>query len=164
VRRGALALALLALLATAGRARAGDPSRDALGRLRTYQQRTRLQDLQTDAQRRLESLRAPGHPVARDRTERRWRTEDRQTDFQRDREREAIERRLDVEQRLERAAEPRSGPAPPPAAAADAAASRAAFDRELAEVEQRERLERMRRDAASRAGPGVQRWPRSWPR
>lgn len=159
--RRALVAALLALLAIApARAQAGDPARDALGRLRAHEQRTRLQDLQTGSHRQLESLHlhTPGHPVAREPAlERRWRAEYRQSDFRRDREREAIERRLDVEERLDRAARSTAGPSS--TAPSDATASRDAFDRELADVTERERIERLRRDTLSRTGPGIRRWP-----
>jgi hypothetical protein len=131
----------------------------ACERLRSLEQRNRLQDLSIDAQRRRQDdrLRAVGDPAARERTRQRWWREDRQTDFRREREREAIGRRVDAEERLERAQQRLPGSAPH--APAEAAASRAEFDRELREAEQRERLERLRRES-TRTGPGARRWPR----
>lgn len=151
----ALSLALAPVLA-----HAGDPARDGLGRLRAQEQRNRLEDLSIDARRRLEAerLRATGTPPAQERTRRRWQGEDDRRDFRRDREREALRRRVDAEERLERA--PRPALAPGRGDAAEADASRAAFDRALREADEHSRLDRLRRDAWSRSGPGVRRWPR----
>jgi len=137
--------------------RPGSAAGDGLGRLRSYEQRNRLEDLRRDTQRRLEQTRLRDDPVALDRARRRWRAEDRQTDFQRQRELDAIERGVDTRERIDRAAErlPEPSPAPP----GQAAESREAFERKLADVEQRERLERLRRDTGPLTGPGVRRWP-----
>lgn len=163
-RSAALAAAILALaLASPGAAGAADPASGGLRRLQSYEQRTRLQDLSTGVRRRFEAdrLRARGDPAALERARRRWRAEDRRLDFQRDREREAIERRVDAEERIERAAERLPGPGP--ARAPGSTASRAEFERKLADVERRERLERLRRDTAPLSGPGARRWPRAAP-
>jgi len=180
-RRAALAGALLALALAPGAAHAVDPlgpwpggvrspgpvrrpattrpdaASEGLGRLRSYEQRNRLEDLRRDSRRRLEQDRLRDDPVALDRARRRWRAEDRQTDFQRQRELDAIERGVDTRERIDRAAErlPEPSPAPP----GQAAESREAFERKLADVEQRERLERLRRDTGPLTGPGVRRWP-----
>lgn len=156
----ALASALLALATAPGTARAGDPARDGLRRLQTLEQRNRLEDLSRDVQRRQQDdrLRAIGDPAARQRTHERWRREDHSQDLLRARERESIGRRVDAEERLDRASERLPGPAP--ADATEAARSRAAFDQALRDAEQREHLERLRRDAQIRSGPGARRWPR----
>lgn len=178
----ALAAALLALAGAPEAARAGDPfgarpgqvrSPAALGtprpggaasggldRLRSYEQRNRLEDLRRDTGRRLEADRLRDDPLAVDRARRRWRAEDRATDFQRRRDLEAIEHGVEVRERSDRAAERLLEPSPTPPGVSER--SRAAFDRELRDVEQREQLERLRRDADPRTwvGPGARRWPR----
>jgi hypothetical protein len=157
---GVLASAWLAFATAPGIARAGDPARDGLRRLQTLEQRNRLEDLSRDVRRpqQEDRVRALGDPAARHRTHDRWRHEDRTRDVLRAREREAIGRRVDAEERLDRASERLPGAVPTDPA--DATRSRAAFDQELRDAEQRERLERMRRDAPLPPGPGVRRWPR----
>ena len=160
LRVAGLAGALLLVATAPPAADAGDPAREGLQRLRSLEQRNRLQDLSIDAQRQRQDgrLRGVGDPLDRERTQRRWWREDRQTDFRREREREAIERRVDAEERLERAGQrlPGASTSPP----AEAAASRAELDRELREAEQRARLERLLRQEPTRTGPGIRRWPR----
>lgn len=139
----------------------GAAAREGLGRLRTIEQRNRLEDLRTDTRRRLETDRIRTQdPVARDRLDRRWRAEDRATDFRRDREREAVERSVDVNERLERSTDALPGGAPAPRT--DGGEAREAFDRELGEIEARQRVEQLRRDAerSTRTGPGVRPWSR----
>jgi hypothetical protein len=139
----------------------GGAARQGLDRLRTIEQRNRLEDLRTDTRRRLETDRMRARdPAARDRLDRRWRAEDRATDFRRDREREAVERSVDVNERLERSTEALPGGAPTPRT--DGGEARDAFDRELGEIEARERVERLQRDAErrTRTGPGVRPWAR----
>lgn len=139
----------------------GGAASQGLERLRSHQQQNRLEDLRRDTRRRLEADRLPAHdPLARERLERRWRAEDRATDFRRDREREAIERSVEIQERLESSAErlPGGGPLARPDDE-----DRAAFEREARESEERERIERLRRDAQRRleVGPGA---PRRWGR
>ncbi|MEB2343270.1 MAG: hypothetical protein OZ948_00845 [Deltaproteobacteria bacterium] len=150
---------LVALLFVPGLAQAGDAARDGLRRLEAQEQRMRLEDLRTGAHRRLEAdrLRHIGDPISIERAHRRWRAEDRQRDFRRDRESEAIERAVDANEQIERATERLPGPraAPPEATAA----ARDAFERERSDLENRQRLERLRRDPARLQGPGVRRYP-----
>lgn len=139
----------------------GGAARQGIERLRAHEQRNRLEDLRRGVRRRLEADRlAPHDPLARERLERRWRAEDRATDFRRDREREAIERSVETKERLESSAERLPGGLP---LARPDAEDRAAFERERRAVEEREQLERLRRDARRRlgVGPGA---PRRWPR
>lgn len=156
----ALAGMLVTLLLAPGVAPAGDPARDGLRRLQAHEQRMRLEDLRTGAQRRLESdrLRGLGDPVAIERARRRWRAEDRQLDDGRERETEAIERAVDVNEQIERAVE--RLPDPTVVSPDTAAATRDAFDRERADLETRQRIERLRRGAFPLQGPGVRRYPR----
>lgn len=146
--RAGLACAVLAVTLPSV-AFAGDAAREGLQRLRSWEQRTRLQDLSIDARRQQQDrrIRPIGDPAAGSRVRERWRREDRQTDFQRAREREAIERRFDAERRLERAAQTSRAPAADPAA-------EGRLDRALREADQRARLHRLSRDAA-RSGPGA---------
>jgi len=159
---GAAPLALaLALIPPEAVAQPGRGARDATQRLRALDQRNRLEDLQTRTQRQREAdrLRGTGDPSAVERARRRWHTEDRQIDLRRAREREAIERGADARTRIERSVEPLPGP--PARPSLDAEAERRALERERADIERRERLDRLRRETwRPRPGPGVQRWPR----
>ena len=156
------ALTALALCLALGSsvAQAGRPARDALGRLRAQEPRNRLEDRSIDARRRPEAepLGSIGTPSSQERTRRRWHAEDDRTDFRREREREALRRRVGAEKRPERGRPPR--PTPGPDAASEANRLRAPFDDALRDAAERERLERLRRDAWSRSDSGVRRRPR----
>jgi hypothetical protein len=160
--RGPAVVALVLWLALApGLAWAGDAARDGLGHLRAQERRNRLEDLGIGAGRRLEAdrSRVTDTPAGREQARRRWQAGEDRTDFRRDRDREAVRRRTDAEERLEQAGRPGDPPtAPEPAAAIGS--SRIAFESALRHAAERERLERLRRDAWSRSGPGLRRWPR----
>jgi hypothetical protein len=138
-----------------GAPRPGGAANQGLQDLRRYEQRNRLEDLRRDTRRHLEQGRLRDDPLTLERTRRRWRAEDRETDFRRQRELDAIEHGVGVRERIDRAAERLPGPGP---AGSDEEARRA-FDRKLDEVEQREQVERLGRDAQRRiwSGPGVRR-------